>query len=528
MPAAKASYCAGQQGPELFWQMHDWLFANQNTWGSAQDAADQFRKQALAIGVDGAKYDACLQNAATAARIQKDLADGAALGIQGTPAFYVNDWFLSGAYPFEEFEDRIEKAQNGVHPAPTPTPLPQGVEFFDADPARPGFTYDGSPSLGAAEANLTLIAFEDFKSTDAAQHAGTVEPTLKSKYIDTNQMRLVVKPFPDTAPRAGVAALCAARQGKFWEFRSLLYQKQAEWQEGDDPAMSAYAKSLGLDQSAFDLCLKDAGVQAEIDNALEFGQTQIGVPQVPAFLLIKRTATGEVEGVKPLVGLQTIDVFEQTIKDLTTPKPPTATPPPAVSEATLASLPVGVDADGHFYRGDPDAAVKLEDFTDFQCPFCARHATQTEPLLYEAYIATGQVLHVFRNFPIPSLGHANAIPAASAAYCAGQQDAKFFWAMHDWLFANQSTWTDAQDAAAQFRKQALEIGANAGSYDACLKDAKTEAAIQADMTEGSTRGVNGTPSFFLSGQGAASPTPIVGAQAYAQFAQAIDALLASQ
>lgn len=366
MPAAKASYCAGQQEPEMFWEMHDWLFTNQDVWSSAQDAADQFRKQALEIGADGAKYDACIQDTATQARIERDLMDGAALGIQGTPAFYVNDWFLSGAYPFEEFKDRIEKAQNGVHPAPTPTPLPQGAEFFDADPARPGFTYDGSPSLGAAQASMVLIAFEDFKSADAAQHAGTVEPTLKSKYVDTNQMRLVVKLFPDTAPRAGVAALCAARQGKFWEFRSLLYQKQAEWQEGDDPAMSAYAKSLGLDQSAFDLCLKDEKVQAEVDAALEFGQTQIGVPQTPAFLLIKLTAAGEVEEVKPFVGVQTPDALEQMIRELTLPKAPTPTPPPAISAAKLASLPVGVDAEGNFYRGNPQAAVKLEDFSDFQ------------------------------------------------------------------------------------------------------------------------------------------------------------------
>ena len=47
MPAAKASYCAGQQDPKLFWAMHDWLFANQATWSEAADAADQFRKQAL-------------------------------------------------------------------------------------------------------------------------------------------------------------------------------------------------------------------------------------------------------------------------------------------------------------------------------------------------------------------------------------------------------------------------------------------------------------------------------------------------
>ena len=58
--------------------------------------------------------------------------------MQGTPAFFINDWFMSGAYPFEEFQNNIEKAKQGQKPAPTPTPLPQGVEFFEADPNRPG------------------------------------------------------------------------------------------------------------------------------------------------------------------------------------------------------------------------------------------------------------------------------------------------------------------------------------------------------------------------------------------------------
>lgn len=104
--------------------------------------------------------------------------------------------------------------------------------------------------------------------------------------------------------------------------------------------------------------------------------------------------------------------------------------------------------------------------------------------------------------------------------------------MHDWLFANQNAWASAQDAADQFRQQALAMGANAGQYDACLKDAKTAAAIQKDLTDGAGLGVTGTPSFFMikvddQGQSGAS-TPIVGALPYAQFVQAIDALLIAQ
>jgi protein-disulfide isomerase len=155
---------------------------------------------------------------------------------------------------------------------------------------------------------------------------------------------------------------------------------------------------------------------------------------------------------------------------------------------------------------------------------------QTGPLLDEAYVATGKVVNVFRNFPLDF--HPNAVPAAKAAYCAGQQDPKHFWTLHDWLFANQNVWASAQDAAAQFRKQALAIGVDGARYDACLNDAKTGEAIQRDLKDGQTQGVRSTPAFFITkntAQGqAGTPKVISGALPYGQFAQAIEQVIAAQ
>ncbi len=104
--------------------------------------------------------------------------------------------------------------------------------------------------------------------------------------------------------------------------------------------------------------------------------------------------------------------------------------------------------------------------------------------------------------------------------------------MHDWLFANQSAWSSAANAAEQFRKQALVIGADAARFDACLKDAKTDAVIQRDLQAGAGQGVRGTPAFFLAklnAQGQVETTrPLSGALPYEQFAQALDALLGGQ
>ncbi len=141
---------------------------------------------------------------------------------------------------------------------------------------------------------------------------------------------------------------------------------------------------------------------------------------------------------------------------------------------------------------------------------------------------TGKVVQIFRNFPLDF--HANAAGAAKAAICAGEQDPKLFWEMHDWLFTSQATWSSAQDAAGQFRQQALAAGADGSKYDACLNDAKTQAVIDKDLKDGAAVGVRGTPAFFLykmnDGQPAGAPKPLSGALPYDQFSQVIDDLLA--
>jgi len=366
VPASKASYCAGQQAPKYFWGMHEWIFANQSAWSNTADALAQFRAAALALGVDGAKYDACLKDPKTEARINLDLEQGAALGVQGTPAFFINDWFLSGAYPFSEFQKVIAKAEQGLRPAPTPTPLPAGVEPYDADPARPGLTYDGSPSLGEAKAPVLLFVFSDFGCPACVEFAKTVQPALREKYVKTGQVRLIYKYLAVSAPQTALAAFCAAGQGKFWEFSAALTADQGKWKEGDAAAMTAYAKSLSLDTAKFDKCLADAAGQEQLDADLDLAE-QIQVTQVPYFLALNPNAQTGLRIPNPVP----LEQFEQVIQDIQKPQAaaPSAGSPPTpapVAAARRPDLPMGVDADGNFYRGDPKAPIKITEYSDFQ------------------------------------------------------------------------------------------------------------------------------------------------------------------
>jgi protein-disulfide isomerase len=112
--AHEAGRCAAEQGK--FWPMHDRMFADQTALG-----VEGLKRSAAAIGLDRARFDACLDAGKHAAAVQKDLAEGQSYGVTGTPAFFVNGRMISGAQPFAQFARIIddELQRKGVA-RPTP------------------------------------------------------------------------------------------------------------------------------------------------------------------------------------------------------------------------------------------------------------------------------------------------------------------------------------------------------------------------------------------------------------------------
>lgn len=177
------------------------------------------------------------------------------------------------------------------------------------------------------------------------------------------------------------------------------------------------------------------------------------------------------------------------------------------------------------FKGQPDAKLTLIEFSDYQCPFCARHFRETIPQLEREYIATGKVKYVFRNFPIESI-HPQAFKAHEAAHCAGEQGN--YWEMHGRLFANQKAMSP-KDLSEHAQRLSLDMP----KFQQCLEGGKYVSKIRQDLSEGQKAGVQGTPTFFL---GYTEPNDskvkvvrvIRGAQPYAGFKQAIDSLLSGQ
>lgn len=192
--------------------------------------------------------------------------------------------------------------------------------------------------------------------------------------------------------------------------------------------------------------------------------------------------------------------------------------------ATIRDVNLVLDVSEDPSIGDDNAMLTIVEFSDFQCPFCARHTKNVLPQLKQDYVATGKVRYVMRDFPLDF--HKQAHKAAVAAWCANEQGK--YWDMHEYMFANQQK---LQPEALVQQAGALEMDLPA--FDACLQSDKYDAKIQASMADGRKAGVSGTPSFLL-GYTEAGGTQVKamrfirGAQPFDAFKDNIDKLLAAK
>jgi protein-disulfide isomerase len=155
---------------------------------------------------------------------------------------------------------------------------------------------------------------------------------------------------------------------------------------------------------------------------------------------------------------------------------------------------------GRPVRGNPDAPVLIVEFSDFQCPFCARGANTVEQILEKH---GDDVRFVFKHFPLNF--HPWAKPASIATHCAAQQDDEAFWTLHDQYFANQKQ-INPGNVIAKSKEYLAGSGIDMAAWAVCAEDTSSEeykaaaAAVEADMAFGQKMGVSGTPGFFVNGE----------------------------
>ncbi len=274
---------------------------------------------------------------------------------------------------------------------------------------------------------------------------------------------------------------------KFNRLKTILLQKfmdrdsRKKGMSNDDFLSKYIAKGITISDKEIDAFIKDQNIPAEHIN-----------PQVRE----KIRSYIEMERKKEAVDKWIAEQSNKTPVEVYVGKPRRPTFPVEVGTSPFA--------------GDKDAKVTIVEFSDFQCPFCAKGAD----ILHDIKKKYGNKVKVaFKNFPLPFHNHAEK--AAVAGLCANEQSMESFWKMHDKMFTSQ----DSLDPEG-LKKLGKAIGLKMDAFEKCLAENKYLAAVQADMEEGKKLKVKSTPTFFINGQ------LINGAQPMDVFAEIIDEELA--
>ena len=528
-PAAEAAQTVFMlKGSEAFWKFHDTAFKNQ-----ASLSPESYEKWAVAAGVDANAFKTTLATHKAAKKIEEDMAIGNKVGANGTPAFRINGVELSGAQPFDKFKETIDKelakadakikagtpkdkiyvAMSSENFKNAPAPKKEEDEEEKEDTKTVWRVPVGnSPVQGKADAPITIIEFSDFQ----CPYCKRVEPQLK-KIHDTygDKVRLVWKheplPFhPRAIPAAALTLEARAQKGDkgFWDAHDKLFDIQPKLEDAD---LEKAASELGLDVAKFKAAVKDNKYKKDIDADMELGE-DVQASGTPHFFVNGRR----------LVGAQPYEKFSKIIdeelakydaqkgkiagKDYYASLMKDAKGAPEPEKKQAPPVPAG-DA----YKGGKDAKVVIQQWSDFQCPFCSR----VEPTVNEISKTYGdKVKIVWRDKPLPM--HPNAPIAAEAGREAlKQKGSDGFWKMHKIMFENQQ-----KLAREDLEGYAKTIGLDMDKFKAALDSHVHKAAVDADDKVGTDLGISGTPAFLINGY------YVSGAQPFPKFKKLIDKAMA--
>ena len=519
------------KGNDAFWRYHDMAFRRQQLI-----AQDTIRAWAIAAGADSREIEEGLAKKKWSAKIEHDEALAKRVGAVGTPASFVNGVSLSGAQPFDKFKEVIDAelvkakdlAQRGVgrdriygRLAAANYKEPSVARHDDDDDdEKPDTTVwkvpiGGSPVRGSTSALVTVVEFGDFQ----CPYCKKVQPVLerlRTEYGD--RIRFVWKdeplPFhPRALPAAELARSARAQKGDaaFWSAHDKLFDSQPKLEDAD---LEAVARAIGIDVAKVDAAIKNKTYAKGIGDDQGLGD-DIQASGTPHFFVNGHRIVGAqpFEKLKAIVdaemtkaeGLVRSGVARTAIYD-TIMKDGKGAPEPEKKAVAASAGPAP-------FRGAANAKVVIQEFSDFQCPFCSR----AEPTIDEVLKAyPGKVKVVWRNLPLPM--HPDAQLAAEAAHeVFVQKGSDGFSKMRELLFKHQSD-TDGLKRTA-LEGYAATLGLDLKKFGKALDDHTHAAAIEADKKAAHDGGLSGTPAFTV------GPYYVSGAQPLVKFKKLVDRVL---
>jgi protein-disulfide isomerase len=526
-PAAEAAEGARALGGNAaFWKFAASAFADQKSLG-----ADAYAKWAHDAGIDATAFADPARAKAWSAKIDRDLEVARKVGVDGTPAFFINGAMVSGAQPAEAFEQIITAAmsqasalvakgtpQDQVYAKATEAnyEAPKEEEADAPDTHVYRVPIGSSPVRGGKDAPVTIIELGDYQCPFCRRVEDTLGQ-LRGKYGD--KVRFVWKdaplPFHDRAePAAELALEARAEKGDagFWAAHDALFAAKGL----ADADLEGIAHDLSLDvvkvKQAIAKQTHDKAIDADGEVADGFGASG-----TPHFFINGRR----------LVGSQPVEKFAAVIDEELAKAAALAAKgvPAAGMYDALTKDGVGMAAPekkaspalpkGAPSRGDAKAKVVVQEFADFECPFC-KMAQESMDKLLAAY--PGRVRVVWRNMPLTSI-HPDAQLAAEASLEAlAQKGTAGFWKMHTLLFANQRVDGGLQREALD--GYAKQLGLDMKKWAAALDGHTHKDEVDVDVHAADAAGLQGAPAFFINGYF------LDGAQPYKSFKRAVERALA--
>lgn len=504
-PAAEAAMVVfKQKGAPWFFAYEEALFSNR--------LDRQVIDGSLPKGLSRKDVELSVASGEVTKKINDDIELGKQLGVQGTPAFFINGVFLSGAQPVESFRAIIDEQIAAARKATASGTAAEKVyatlsaQNYKKPVDRPGraaaapaedpktvwrVPVDGSPVRGKNTALVTLVLFTDFQCPFCIRVTPTLEQLAKD-YGD--KLRIVYKnaplPFhPRAEPAAELALEARAQKGDagFWKAHDLLFAANGKL---DDADLEQIAKDAGLDAKKVMAAItsKKYASRIEQDQALADdveasgtphffinGHRLVGAQPIEKF---KEVIDAEIVVAEAAVkkGTSAAKLYDTLIKDGKVQTPEKKTVPTPTKDNPS--------------RGPANAKVVIQIFSDFQCPFCKR----SEETLKELDAAfPGKIRFVWRNLPLDF--HQNAMPAAIAAMEAYKQKGpEGFWKLHDAFFAEQQRLD-----MAGIEQMASSVGLDAAKVKAAIENGTYKDLIAADKKIAEDAKISGTPGFVING-----------------------------
>lgn len=208
---------------------------NQAQGGPSPLSVDSLKKYAKELKLDEKKFNSCLDNGDQAADVKADLTYGSQVGVNGTPAFYLNGYMISGAQPYDVFKKAIDfllKGGDFSKPDATVKDITDGnPQNGEISVTKANVEVGNAPIEGNANAAITIVEFSDFECPFCESFYTNSLKLIRSEYVNTGKVKLAYRHFPLTfhpnAQKAAEAAECANEQGKFWEMHDKLFSVQA-------------------------------------------------------------------------------------------------------------------------------------------------------------------------------------------------------------------------------------------------------------------------------------------------------------